>query len=380
LEWDTSRGCALDFAPGGVTMKDIVRVRSLHPYEKIKLRRLKRQRRNAVNSRNARVILLAIGGRPNRVIAEMVGCSVQWVRQILHRFNNHGIDGITWYPWFQARGPRVFTGEICEHIAEIALSSPIALIGMSQWSVPKLRQYLVEQRIVAHISIRWLGEILRRYKVRLRRTKTWKESTDPLFARKYRAIRRLYRHRPADGRRLCIDEFGPLNLLPRHGHCRTGPGKHVQRLRATYNRHQGVRHFLAYYDLETDRLYGRFTEHKKTKDFLSFLSWVRRRYPRWQTLHMVMDNYGPHITGTILEWAKSHNVRVYLTPTNGSWLNRIESQFTALKKFALQPSDYRSHEEQQAAIESYLTWRNRARDLSITAWDQYKREESTKAA
>ena len=92
-----------------------------------------------------------------------------------------------------------------------------------------------------------------------------------------------------------------------------------------------------------------------------------------------MDNYSPHITDTVLAWAKSHNVRVYLTPTNGSWLNRIESQFTALKKFAMQPSDHRSHEEQQAAIESYLTWRNRARDLSITAWNQYKRE-STKAA
>ncbi|MBI3407907.1 MAG: hypothetical protein HY040_06070, partial [Planctomycetes bacterium] len=52
----------------------------------------------------------------------------------------------------------------------------------------------------------------------------------------------------------------------------------------------------------------------------------------------------------------------------------IESQFTALKKFALQPSNYDSHEEQQAAIESYLTWRNRARDVSITAWKEYRHE------
>ena len=106
---------------------------------------------------------------------------------------------------------------------------------MTQWSIPKLRQYLIEQKIIAHISIRWLGEILRRYKVRLRRTKTWKESTDPLFAQQYRAIGRLYQHRPANGRRLCIDEFGPLNLQPRHGHCYKGPGKRLERIRATYN-------------------------------------------------------------------------------------------------------------------------------------------------
>lgn len=360
-------------------MRDKVTVRTLRPYEKIKLRHLKNQRRNAVNSRHARIVLLSSGSMANRRIADLVDCSVQWVRQVIHRFNAHGIDGITWYPWFQVRSERVFTVEIRERIAEIALCSPIGLIGMTQWSVPKLRQYLIEQEIIAHISIRWLGEILRRYKVRLRRTKTWKESTDPLFAQKYRAIRRLYHHRPANGRRLCVDEFGPLNLQPRHGHCYKGPHKHVGRLRATYNRKGGIRHFLAFYDLETDRLYGRFTEHKKARDILSFLRWVRSRYARWQKLHIVIDNYGSHITTEVLVWALGHNVRFYLTPTNGSWLNRIECQFTALKKFALQPSDFRSHEEQQAAIESYLTWRNGSRDLSITAWTEY-REENALAA
>ena len=360
-------------------MKDIVRVRPLRPYEKVKLRRLKRQKCNAVNSCHARIVLLSSGHKANRDIATLADCTVQWVRQIVHRFNDNGIDGITWYPCFQVRAARVFTADLCEQITDIALSSPIALIGMTQWSLPKLRLYLIEQKVVANISIRWLREILRRYQVRLRRTKTWKESTDPLFVRKYRAIRRLYRQRPAGGRRLCIDEFGPLHLVPRHGHCRKGPGQHVQRIPANYERSKDIRHFLAYYDLETDRLYGRFTKRKTGKVFLSFLRWVRSRYPKTQTLHLVMDNYGTHIMATIQAWAESHNVRIYLTPTNGSWLNRIESQFTALKNFAMKPSDYRDHEEQQAAIESYLTWRNRARDLSITAWLEY-RDETAQAA
>ena len=92
-----------------------------------------------------------------------------------------------------------------------------------------------------------------------------------------------------------------------------------------------------------------------------------------------MDNYSPHITAEVLAWAKDHNVRFYLTPTNGSWLNRIESQFTALRKFALNPSDYRSHEEQEAAIESYLTWRNRTRDISITGWQELQRQKAAAA-
>jgi transposase len=356
---------------------DKIRVRPLRPHEQKKLLRLKRQRTNAVNSRHARILLLSRGGLTNRAIAERADCSPQWVRTVIHRFNDDGLDAITWYPFYQARGtPREFAADVREQIAEVALSSPQVLIGLNQWSLPKLRDYLIEQKIVTHLSVEWLRQLLRRYKVRLRRTKTWKESTDPQFGQKYRAIRRLYRQRPARGRRLCVDEFGPLNLQPRHGQCLACRGRAgVKRLRATYNRKGGVRHFLAFYDLETDRLYGRFTPCKTWVQWLSFLKWVRRRYPTEQTLHMVLDNYGPHLKAEVLLWAATHNMRFYFTPTEGSWLNRIESHFTALKKFALESSDHRSHEEQQEAIKSYLAWRNRKRTLSCQSWKEYKRQQ-----
>jgi transposase len=355
---------------------DKVIVRPLRPHEKQKLHLMKRQHCNAVNRLHARVILLSRGGLSNRVIAERVECSPQWVRIVIHRFNADGIDGISWYPYWQVRNtPRKFTAELREQIGEVALSSPQSLIGMTQWSLPKLRSYLIEQRIVPSISIEWLRQFLHRCKIRLRRTKTWKESTDPLFWRKYRAIRRLYRRRPAGGRRLCIDEFGPLNLQPRHGHCWAGPTKRVDRLRATYKRKSGVRHFLGVYDFETDRLYGRFTLRKTWVEFLAFLKWVRRRYPREQTLHIVVDNYGPHQKAEVRIWAATHKIRFYLTPTQASWLNRIECHFTALKKFALSNSDFRSHEEQQESIEDYLTWRNRKGTLTIESWKNHKRHE-----
>jgi transposase len=354
---------------------DKVKVRPLRPHEQKKLLRYKRQRTNTVNSRHARIILLSRGGAANRAIARLVDCTPQWVRVIIHRFNADGLEGITWFPFYQARGtPRKFLADVREQIAEVALSSPKALIGMNQWSVPKLRGYLIEQKVVADISVEWLGQLLHRCKIRLRRTKTWKESTDPHFWAKYQAIRRLYRQRPAGGRRLCADEFGPLNLQPRHGHCLACHGKApVKRLRATYNRKSGVRHFLAFYDLETDRLYGRFTRRKTWVQWLSFLKWIRRRYPSEQTLHIVLDNYDPHLKAEVLFWAAAHKVRFYFTPTDGSWLNRIESQFTALKKFALASSDHRSHEEQQRAIEDYLAWRNRKRPLTRQPWQDYKR-------
>jgi transposase len=353
-----------------------VMVRPLRPHEKQKLLRMKRQRTNAVNCCHARIALLSRGGLSNRAIGERVDCSPQWVRAIIHRFNADGIDGIAWYPYWQtSRTPRKFTADIREQIGEVALSSPKSLIGMNQWSLPKLRDYLVEQYIVASVSVEWLRQFLHRCKIRLRRTKTWKESTDPLFWQKYQAIRRLYRERPSGGRRLCIDELGPLNLQPRHGQCWAGPGKRVNRLRATYSRKGGVRQFLAAYDMETDRLFGQFTHRKTWVEFLAFLKWVRRRYPSHQVLHIVLDNYGPHAKTEVREWAAAHNVRFYFTPTQASWLNRIECHFTALKKFALDASDFRTHKEQQESIEDYLVWRNREGMLSMNSWKNYKRRQ-----
>ena len=359
---------------------DTVIVRPLRPYEKMRLRRMKRQHGNSVNRVHARVILLSRGKVRNREIAVRVGCTPQWVRSIIHRFNAEGIFGILWLPVWQASyEPRRFFADIREQIAEVALAPPKELIGMNQWSLPKLRTYLIEQKIVRNISVEWLRQLLHRMRIRLRRTKTWKESTDPEFWRKYRAIRRLYRHRPVNGRRLCIDEFGPLNLQPRHGHCYARNG-HTRRLRATYKRTLGVRHFLAVYDLETNRLYGQFTAHKTWVEFLAFLKWVRRRYPTQQVLHIVIDNYGPHLKTEVQMWAAMHKVRFYCTPTDASWLNRIECHFTALKKFALATSDHRSHEEQQQAINDYLNWRNRTRPLSKQSWKAYKRTHKRIAA
>lgn len=352
---------------------DTVVARKLRPYERQKLHRLKGQLSNAVNCRHARIILLSTGGVANRKIAEGCDCSPPWVRIIIHRFNDGGIDAITWYAYFgRCTDPRKFFSDIVEQIAEVALSPPAQLIGMSVWSLPKLRDYLLAQKIVGSISIESLRRILRQRRINWRHTKTWKESNDPEFWPKYRRIRRLYGHRPEGGRRLCIDEFGPLNLQPRHGmhYARTG---HVDRLRATYSRQGGVRHMYGLLDLERNTLLGRFVRRKNWVSFLEFLKWMRGQYRPKEVLHIVLDNAGYHAKAQVLAWAAEHRIRFYWTPTEASWINRIECHFTAMKKFALDNTDHRSHREQQLAIRRYLSWRNGKRSVSLQSWKGYQR-------
>ena len=61
------------------------------------------------------------------------------------------------------------------------------------------------------------------------------------------------------------------------------------------------------------------------------------------------------------------------TPTNSSWLNRIEAQFTALRYFALDGTDHASHKEQASMIRRYIIWRNNH------AYDERLRQVVTRA-
>jgi hypothetical protein len=62
----------------------------------------------------------------------------------------------------------------------------------------------------------------------------------------------------------------------------------------------------------------------------------------------------------------ANNVELAYTPTNASWLNRIEAQFTALRYFTLDGTDHASHHEQASTIRRYIAWRNRhARDQRL---------------
>ncbi len=352
---------------------DKVKARKLKPWEKHKLKCMKRQLTNSVNCLHARIILLSRGGLNNSKIAFRCGCTPTWVRQIIHRFNHGGIDAISWYPYYCARdGPRKFFADMVEQVCEVALSPPKRLIGMSVWSLEKLREYLIAQKIIPSISLEWLRQLLRWCRVRWRHTKSWKDSDDPQFWPKYRRIRRLYGKCPKGGRRISIDEFGPLNLQPRHGkhYARIG---HVDRLRATYSRKGGVRYMFGAYDMERDTLVGIFAAKKNWISFLAFLKWLRRGYRSGEVLHIVLDNASYHLKAEVLSYAAEHKIKFYWTPTNASWLNRIECHFTALRKFALDNTDYRSHEEQQEAIERYLSWRNRAREISLENWKSYRR-------
>jgi transposase len=212
--------------------------------------------------------------------------------------------------------------------------------------------------------------------------KTWKTSRDPDYATKKARVEHLYAI--ADGEVIpeegepeiifCMDEFGPLNLIPHPGRqWADRGGRHKdpdrdprRRRRATYHRYGGVRHLFAALDLAKDKLYGHIKPVKKRTQFLEFCRYLRTLYPTEVRIAIVCDNFSPHLTTKKCQrvgtWAAANNVEVAYTPTNSSWLNRIEAQFTALRYFTLDGTDHADRKEQGSMIRRYVIWRNRHAD------------------
>jgi hypothetical protein len=154
-------------------------------------------------------------------------------------------------------------------------------------STAKLRDYLIDTGRVTTISLETGRRILHERGVSWQAAKTWQASTDPEFTTKMRRILDLYDHPSRDGRVLCVEEFGPLNLQPRPGRA-WRPQSQPVRLRATYTGDQGVRHIIAALGLATGRLRYRIRDRKRWQEFLAFLKTLRRRGPA-DHLYLIVD-------------------------------------------------------------------------------------------
>lgn len=330
-------------------------VRPVSMAEGQRLQKISKTAKEPVKLRRAIVVWASAQGQSVPDIAHLLDASADYVRDVIHAFNERGFDALD--PKWSGGAPKTIDEPTRARICAIAGCDPrILRQPFSTWSLSKLCDYLVAERLVERISRETLRQILLEGGVSWQATKTWKASNDPDFAAKMHRILQLYDTPPSDGRVVCVDEFGPLNLLPRKGKA-WRPFHSPRRQRATYTRTQGVQHMLAALDLATGKITYRIRDRKRWPEFLAFLKTLRRRWPDGR-LHLIMDNYGPHKRPEVLAWAAANNIELVFTPTNASWLNWIECEFTALRYFALNGTDHRSHQEQNTAIGAYIRWHN----------------------
>lgn len=158
-------------------------VRDLTENEGRQIQRILRTSKDRVRLRRAQVILLSAQGMRAAEISKVTYLHTEYVRELIRRFNNEGLQLLKERP--RSGRPIVFNKEMRAEIVEIAKCPPKALgCPFSRWSLAKLREYLLNNKILKAISIETLRQILKEERVSLQRTKTWKESNDPDFESK----------------------------------------------------------------------------------------------------------------------------------------------------------------------------------------------------
>jgi transposase len=104
---------------------------------------------------------------------------------------------------------------------------------------------------------------------------------------------------------------------------------------------------------------GRCMQRHRHQEFLRFLNAVEAAVPAGKLVHAILDNYGTHKHPKVLAWLERHpRWTFHFTPTSGSWLNAVETFFSALTRRRLRRGVFRSIIELQTAIKRYIDQHN----------------------
>lgn len=340
-------------------MGERVRVRRLNDAEGRELQRIVRRGgktdRSIVKWRRAMVVLASAGGNDVAAISRLVQTSPDRVREMIHRFNDLGMASLD--PQWAGGRPRQITTTDRELIVETAKTRPQKLgVPFTHWSIRKLADYLGSKKgPKVRIGRERLRQILVAEGITFQRTKTWKESPDPLKEEKLDRIEWCLEH--ARHRTFAFDEFGPLTIKPVGGSA-WAPASKPQRLRANYHKPHGSRQLFACYSIGGDHLWGTIEKVKGSKPTLRALQSIRARLDDGQPIYVILDNLNHHRGPAIREWCTANNVELLFTPTYASWANPIEAHFGPLRQFVIANSDYPDHAALGRAIRAYLRWRN----------------------
>jgi len=343
-------------------MAERVRVRRLNDAEGRELQRIVRRGgksdRSVVKWRRAMVVLASAGGNDVTAIAGLVQTSPDRVREMIHRFNDQGMRSLD--PQWAGGRPRLITTTDRELIVETAKTRPTKLgRPFTHWSIHKLADYLATKKGPrVRIGRERLRQILVAEGITFQRTKTWKESPDPLKEQKMARIEWCLEH--ARDRTFAFDEFGPLTIKPVGGSAWAPKGR-PQRLRANYHKPHGSRQLFACYSIGGDHLWGTIEPVKGADPTLRALQSIRAHLDDGEVVHVILDNLNHYRGLVVREWCEANQVELLFMPTYASWANPIEAHFGPLRQFALANSDHADHADHRAlgrAIRAYLRWRN----------------------
>ena len=166
-------------------MKPPIFVRSLTDAERLQLE-ADRRTADAFRVRRAQIVLASAQRLSPKPIAQLVGCSVQTVRNVIHAFNEQGVEGLA----KQSNRPKtvepVLDAAKCERLQHLLHQSPrLYAKPTGVWTLALAAAVCYEQGITARVlSDESIRRALKRLQTNWKRAKHWITSPDPHYVRK----------------------------------------------------------------------------------------------------------------------------------------------------------------------------------------------------
>ncbi len=311
------------------------------------------------------LLALADGGSVRSVARDM-GFHQDTVRGWRDRFLESGPDGVGAVAPGRGRKPGVAAAVVEAIVADTLTAAPGD--GSACWSTRAMAaRHGVGKDTVARI---WRARGLRPWLADV-----FKLSRDPDFEAKLVDVVGLYLDPPEAAAVFAFDEKTQVQAIDRtQPSLPMVPGRN-RTLAHDYKR-RGTLDLFAALNVAAGEVLHQTRKRHTGADVLAFFKWIDLHTPRHLDVHIVLDNLSAHKSKPARDWLahpKRSRWHLHFTPTSASWLNLVESWFSALTRKALKTNSFNSIAELADTIDTWtshwnldpqpLTWTTPANDI-----------------
>jgi len=297
----------------------------------------------------AQMVLQAVAGAANNVIAQTLGTDRLLVGKWRKRFVEKGLPGIE---KDAPRGGRPPVGRDAMTARIIEWTTQKKPTNATHWSCRTLARELGASPAMVHRV--WRANGLKPHLIR-----TFKLSNDKQFIEKVVDVVGLYLDPPEHALVLCVDEKTQIQALDR-----TQPSLPLKKGRCGTITHDykrnGTTTLFAALNVAEGKLIGTCMKQHRHQEWIKFLKQIDEQTPAGLDLHLIADNYCTHKHPKVKNWLRRHpRFHMHFIPTSSSWLNLVERWFREITDKRIRRGVFRSVPELTGAIMAYIESHNK---------------------
>ena len=334
-----------------------------------------------VIAQRAKILLLKDAGKSATAIADEVGVSRHtaelWIKKYRNRSEKDSIKDLLSVGKGRGRKEEI-TGEAKTWLISVACTQPKDFgYAAETWTTKALTQHINKTAAkegferLATITESGIYRILDKSKIKPFRIQYYCERRDPDFDEKMHNVLLVYKQLEIqfddEGNLLPFDENEVVHVVSYDE--KPGiqaianvaddlpPTKDNGTIKRDYEyKRLGTVSLLAGIDLQTGEAIPLVSDSHNSSDYIEFLKILDAKYPKGDTIRLVLDNLKVHKAKKVIEYLSTVEGRFefVFTPKHASWLNLVESFFSKMTKQMLKGIRVKSKEELVRRIYIYF--------------------------